>query len=233
MSRSLPGRPSKEHLRNQARQLQRACRSGQVSSIRLLRAHLPRLAGQPRDGGGWHTGITVQEAQFTLAREYGFESWPKMMSFVEERAGQLRFADSVKEIIELANAEATRRGSPEVGPGHLLLALAGEEIRPLAGALLEELGIAPDEVRRSAENSVCVESSQAAGEQDLLQPATKRVLEHAAAEARGSGAKVVDCEHLLLGLLRDRDGVAARVLESTGLRYEAVKEQLTSRVAPR
>ena len=156
-----------------------------------------------------------------------------MIASVDERAGQLRFAESVKKIIELANAEATRRGSPEVGAGHLLLALAGEEIRPLAGPLLEGLGVAADEVRRSAENSVCVESSQAAGEQSLFQPAAKRVLEHAAAEARCSGAKVVDCEHVLLGLLRDRDGVAARVLESRGLRYEAVKEQVTSRVAPR
>ena len=73
----------------------------------------------------------------------------------------------MKKIIELANVEATRRGSPEVGPGHLLLAMAGEEMRPLAGPLLEGLGVAPDEVRRSAENSVCVESSQAAGEQNL------------------------------------------------------------------
>ena len=233
MSRSLPGRPNREHLRNQARQLQRACRGARESAIRLLRAHLPRLAGQPRDGGGWHTGITVQEAQFALARDYGFESWPKMIASVDEKADQLRFADSVKEIIELANAEATRRGSPEVGPGHLLLALAGEEIRPLAGPLLEGLGIAPDEVRHRAENSVCAESSHAAEEQNLFQPAVKRVLECAADEARGSGRRDVHVEHLLLGLLRDRDGFVAWVLESTGLRCEAVKKRLTKRVSPK
>lgn len=224
MSRSLPGRPSREHLRNQARQLQRACRGGRESAIRLLRAHLPRLAGQRRDGGGWHTGITVQEAQFALARDYGFESWPKMTAFVDEKSDQLRFADSVKEIIELANAEATRRGSPEVAPGHLLLALAGEEIRPLAGPLLEGLGVAPDEVRHRAENSVCAESSHAAEEQNLFQPAVKRVLECAADEARGSGRHDVHVEHLLLGLLKDRDADVARWRESTGLRYKAVKE---------
>ena len=222
MSRSLPGRPNREHLRNQARQLQRACRSGQVSAIRLLRAHLPRLAGQPRDGGGWHTGITVQEAQFALARDYGFESWPKMTAFVDEKADQLRFADSVKEIIELANAEATRRGSPEVGPGHLLLALAGEEIRPLAGPLLEGLGVAPDEVRRLAESRVSSGSSHC--DESRFNPALRRVLECAADEARGSGRHDVHVEHLLLGLLKDRDADVARWRESTGLRYKAVKE---------
>ena len=231
MSRSLPGRPNREHLGNQARQLQRACRTGQVSAIRLLRAHLPRLAGQPRDGGGWHTGITVQEAQFALARDYGFESWPKMTAFVDEKADQLRFADSVKEIIELANAEATRRGSPEVGPGHLLLALAGEEIRPLAGPLLEGLGVAPGDIRRLAESRVSSGSSHS--DESRFNPALKRVLEGAADEARGSGRRDVHVEHLLLGLLRDRVGFAARVLESTGLRCEAVKKRLTKRVSPK
>ena len=212
MSRSLPGRPSREHLRNQARQLQRACRAGQVSSIRLLRAHLPRLAGRPRDGRGWHTGVTVQEAQFTLARDYGFESWPKMIASVDEKAGQLRFSDSVKKIIELANAEATRRGSPEVGPGHLLLALAGEEIRPLAGPLLEGLGIAPDEVRRLAESRIS--TGRSCSEEIRFNPAVRRVLECAADEARGSGRHDVHVEHFLLGLLKDRDADVARWRES-------------------
>ncbi len=231
MSRSLPGRPSREHLRNQARQLQRACRGGRESAIRLLRENLPRLAGRPRDGRGWHSGITVQEAQFTLARDYGFESWPKMMSFVEEKAGQLRFSDSVKKIIELARAEAARRGSPEVGSGHLVLAMAGEGMRLFAGSLLEGLGVAPDDIRRLAESRLSSGSSHCG--ESRFNPAVRRVLECAADEARGSGRRDVHIEHLLLGLLRDRGGFAARVLESTGLRYEAVKEQLTSRVAPR
>ena len=152
MSRSLPGRPSAEHLRNEARRLQRACRGGQASAIRLLRAHLPRLAGRPRDGKGWHTGITLQETQFTLARDYGFESWPKMMAFVEEQASSA--FDSIKKILELARAVAARRGDRQVGSAHLLLAMAGEEMRPVAGPLLEGLGVTPEEVRRAAESSV-------------------------------------------------------------------------------
>ena len=217
--------------------MQRACRSGQASAIRLLRAHLPRLAGQSRDGGGWQTGITVQEAQFTLARDYGFETWPKMMALVDGKAGELVFADSIRKILELARTEAARRGDREVGSGHLLPAVAGEEMRPVAGPLLERLGATPDEVRRRAESSVSAGRSQA-GEgpfgfrRSQFGPAAKKVLEFAAAEARGSGAGVVQCEHLLLGLLKAPDAGAARMLESMGLRYEAAKERLTGRASP-
>ena len=241
MSRSLPRRPSAEHLRKEARRLQRACRSGRVSAIRLLRAHLPRLAGQSRDGGGWHAGITVQEAQFTLARDYGFESWPKMVALVDEKAAELLFADSIRKILEVARTEAARRGDREVGSGHLLLALAGEEMRPVAGPLLEGLGATPDEVRRRAESCVSAGGSQASEGplefrpsrlQSLFGPTARKVVQSATAEARRSGAGVVQCEHFLLGLLQDPDAGAARVLESMGLRYEAAKEQLTGRAPP-
>ena len=241
MSRSLPRRPSTEHLRKEARRLQRACRSGRVSAIRLLRAHLPRLAGRSRDGGGWHAGITVQEAQFALARDYGFESWPRMMAFVDEKAEELVFADSIRKILELTSREAARRGDREVGSGHLLLAVAGEEMRPVAGPILQELSVTPDEVRHRAESSVSAGSSQAiegppdprpSQLQSLFGAAARRIVQSAAAEARGPAAGVVQCEHFLLGLLRDPDAGAARVLESMGLRYEAAKEQLTGRAPP-
>ena len=153
MSRSLPFRPSKEHLKKEARQLQKACHDGRESARRLLRAHLPRLAGQPRDGG-WHNSITVQEAQFALSRDYGFESWPKMIAFVEKAANQPRFAAPVKRVLELAHEEALSRGNREVGFEHLLLALVGEVMRPVVGPLLEELGVRPDEVRRVLERSM-------------------------------------------------------------------------------
>ena len=99
------------------------------------------------------------------------------------------------------------------------------------------LGVTPDEVRRRAENSVSIGSSQASegppdSRRSQFGPAGRKVLEFAAAEARGSGARDVQCEHFLLGLLKDPDAAAARVLESMGLRYEAAKEQLTGRASP-
>ncbi len=104
-------------------------------------------------------------------------------------------------------------------------------MRPDAGPLLEGLGVTPDEVWRRAGNSVSTGSSQASEGQSLFGPAAKRVVQFAAAEARGSGAGVVQCEHFLLGLLKDPDAVAARVLESKGLSYESAKKQLTSQAS--
>ena len=105
------------------------------------------------------------------------------------------------------------------------------KMRPDAGPLLEGLGVTPDEVWRRAGNSVSTGSSQASEGQSLFGPAAKRVVQFAAAEARGSGAGVVQCEHFLLGLLKDPDAVAARVLESKGLSYESAKKQLTSQAS--
>jgi hypothetical protein len=67
-SRGLPPRPSLEQLRKQAKDLLRACRAGDAQALERLRRHAP-TASEP----------TLAEAQFALAREYGFESWPRLV----------------------------------------------------------------------------------------------------------------------------------------------------------
>ena len=134
MSRSLPFRPSPEHLRNEARQLQRACHQGQADATMLLRHHLPRLAGQS-DKGGWAGTITLQEAQFTLARDYGFDSWPKLVAFVAAAADRLYFTDQTKEVLEIARREAVRLGHQRVGTEHLLLGMLCDETLPFVSPL--------------------------------------------------------------------------------------------------
>lgn len=101
-----------------------------------------------------------------------------------------------------------------MGSGHLLLAAAGEEMRTVAGPILERLGVTPDEVRHRAESSGFAGRLQATEgplefRRSQFGPAARKVLEFAAAEARGSAAGVVKCEHLLLGLLKDPDAGAA------------------------
>jgi ankyrin repeat protein len=74
----LPARPSLEHLRKQAKALLHEYRAGDPAAIARLRTHKPTLPGQPgRDSGA------LADAQFALAREYGFESWPKLKRHVE------------------------------------------------------------------------------------------------------------------------------------------------------
>lgn len=71
MSRTLPFRPSHEHLRKEARRLHGTCLDGDQHSTQLLRRQLPRLAGQP-DAGDWFSSITLQEAAAGFAVEYEY-----------------------------------------------------------------------------------------------------------------------------------------------------------------
>jgi hypothetical protein len=70
--RILPSRPSLDQLRNQARDLLRACRAGNAQALRLIALHLPS-ARQP---------LQLSYAQFALAREYGFSSWVKLREHI-------------------------------------------------------------------------------------------------------------------------------------------------------
>jgi len=227
MSRTLPFRPSPEHLKNEARQLQKACHRGQTEATELLRHHLPRLAGQSGDAER-HDSVTLQEAQLALARDYGFESWPKMMAFVKKAAGRLSFTDQSKKILGLGHAEAGRLRHQQVGTEHLLLGMLGDGARPFIGPLLEELGAQPDRIRGMVEELTPAAAPELTRE-IMFSPIVKIVLGYAADEARALDSKVVSFEHVLLGLLRDRDGVAAQVLGASGLRYGPVRDVLCGR----
>ncbi len=90
--RSLPRHPSLEHLRNEARELQRQLRTAAPSSLVLAREFHPRFAeGADRCG--------LSDAQLIIARSYGFSSWPTLKGYVEtipvytRNPGQLRPQD--------------------------------------------------------------------------------------------------------------------------------------------
>src|SRR5262245_32745709 len=74
----LPARPSLEQLRKQAKELLRAFRAGEPDSVRRLSAVIPRLSDPSRSDD-----VNLADAQFALAREYGFENWVKLMRQVE------------------------------------------------------------------------------------------------------------------------------------------------------
>jgi hypothetical protein len=80
MSKQLPAQPHLHHLRNQAKQLLRAYRSEDSDALARVHEHHPRAAEKGK--------LTLQEIQLVLAREYGFTSWPKLISaFAEGTAG--------------------------------------------------------------------------------------------------------------------------------------------------
>jgi hypothetical protein len=104
-ARSLPAAPNLEHLRKQAKDLQRDHRDGRAGALRRLRTHVPRLSGatiaEIRD-----TDLALTEAQLAIAREYGFPSWPKL---VESVGPQLDSVRSFKRAIEHGDTENMRR----------------------------------------------------------------------------------------------------------------------------
>ena len=77
MPAQLPPRPNLEHLRNEARELQRRARSGDASAIDDVRAHHPERAGDA-------TSLKLADAQLVVARRYGFASWNRLRAFVDD-----------------------------------------------------------------------------------------------------------------------------------------------------
>jgi len=136
-----------------------------------------------------------------------------------------RFTQRAQKAIILAQQEAKRLNHDYLGTEHILLGLValGEGV---AAQVLQDLGIDLKKVRREVEKMV------GAGDNIILvgevpfSPRAKKVLELAVQEAQDMGHNYVGTEHLLLGLIREEEGVAAKVLESLGASLELVRGQI-------
>src|SRR5262245_63464831 len=125
------------------------------------------------------------------------------------------FSNDFNAVMIAASKEARGHQDECIGTVHLLVALLMEQ-RQVAGDILRKLGVDAEQVRQSLETLV---SEQADGR-------AKSTIEHAMAEARSLKHEVVGPEHLLLGLLREHDGVAARVLMGLGVTLEAARAEV-------
>ena len=126
-----------------------------------------------------------------------------------------RFTDTAIKVIRLAQEEARRLGHNFVGTEQILLGLIGEGTG-VAAVVLQSLGITLQEVRAEIEKIIGRGSGFVAVEIPFT-PRSKRVLELSLEESRTLGQDYVGTEHLLLGLIRDGEGVAARVLLNLGV----------------
>ena len=139
-----------------------------------------------------------------------------------------RFTERARRVILLGQEEAGKLDSGHVGTEHLLLGLARENDG--SGAhVLEKMGVSLDQVRVAtlAALPTLVGSSASAGEPKLM-PKAKRVLELAADEARRLRHNYIGTEHLLLALLREKDGIAWSVLRALGIELENARAQVTA-----
>ncbi|MBU4532200.1 MAG: ATP-dependent Clp protease ATP-binding subunit [Eubacteriales bacterium] len=132
-----------------------------------------------------------------------------------------RFTKRAQKVIMLAQEEAVALNYPYVGTEHLLLGLIreGEGVAP---RILAELNINAETVRAAIEQMV--EPGQGNSQMEVaLTPRAKRVLELAVDEARRLGHNYVGTEHLLLGLIREGEGVAAQILSGSGADLNKVR----------
>lgn len=139
-----------------------------------------------------------------------------------------RFTEKAIKVIMLAQEEARRLGHNFVGTEQILLGLIGEGTG-IAAKVLKSMGINLKEARIEVEKVIGRGSGFVAVEIPFT-PRAKRVLELSLEEARQLGHSYIGSEHLLLGLLREGEGVAARVLENLGADTSSIRTQVVHMV---
>ncbi len=134
-----------------------------------------------------------------------------------------RFTERAQKVLILANDEAKDLNHNYVGTEHILLGLM-QENEGVAAQALHNLGVQYDDIRSRIESLVGVGTMPT----DVIgyTPRAKRVLELSFVEARRIGHNYVGTEHILLGLLREGEGVAARVLMEMGIDLNRAREEV-------
>jgi ATP-dependent Clp protease ATP-binding subunit ClpA len=135
-----------------------------------------------------------------------------------------RFTDRAHRVVVLAQEEARRLNHNYLGTEHILLGLVGEG-EGVAARALESLGISLQAVRQQVEE-IIGQGQQAPSGHIPFTPRAKKVLELASREALQLGHNYVGTEHILLGLVREGEGVAAQVLVKLGADLNRVRQQV-------
>lgn len=133
-----------------------------------------------------------------------------------------RFTERARKVVVKAQDEARLLKQNYIGTEHLLLGLI-DEVDGIAARTLVEMGLSLDEIR-AAVKSVVTEGSSESYEHIPFTPRAKKVLELSLREALQLGHNYIGTEHILLGLLREGEGVAARVLNSLGVNLDNTKD---------
>ncbi|HZD60119.1 MAG TPA: ATP-dependent Clp protease ATP-binding subunit [Anaerolineae bacterium] len=129
---------------------------------------------------------------------------------------------SAQDALNLAANEAVRLNFGYIGTEHLILGLSRE---PVGSRLLMDLGINLDDLRKEVED--LIGRGKGAPEKEIpLSPRSKRALELALEEARSAGEKFISSEHLLLGLVREDEGIAAQVLKKRGVNLSRTRQEI-------
>jgi len=136
-----------------------------------------------------------------------------------------KFSERARKVLTYAQEEAQHLNHSYIGTEHILLGLLREE-EGVAAKVLANLGAGLNKVRASVEFIIGRGEKPSAGETGLT-PRARRVIELAIDEARYLGHNYIGTEHLLLGLLREGEGIAAGVLDSFGITLDRARAETT------
>jgi len=136
-----------------------------------------------------------------------------------------RFTDRARKVMQLANQEAQRFNHEYIGTEHILLGLV-KEGSGVAANVLKNLEVDLRKIRLEVEKIVQSGPDMVTMGKLPQTPRAKKVIEYAMEEARNLNHNYVGTEHLLLGLLREQEGVAAQVLMNLGLKLEDVRDEV-------
>lgn len=141
-----------------------------------------------------------------------------------------RYTNRARTVVVLAQEEARRLCHNYIGTETLLLGLLRED-QGVAAKTLRVLGITDEAVRHQVDQIVGCGKESPRGHIPFTPRAKKALLEHAKREALQLGHNYIGTEHLLLGLLRERDGVAAIVLDNFGATHDQIRDQMLALLA--
>ncbi|GGH85478.1 ATP-dependent Clp protease ATP-binding subunit ClpC [Pullulanibacillus pueri] len=134
-----------------------------------------------------------------------------------------RFTERAQKVLALAQEEAMRLGHNNVGTEHILLGLVREG-EGIAAKALKALNLNPEKIQKEVE--ALIGKGSDTQQPPHYTPRAKRVIELSMDEARKIGHSYVGTEHILLGLIREGEGVAARVLNNLGVSLNKARQQV-------
>ena len=135
-----------------------------------------------------------------------------------------RFTERARRVVVLAQEEARMLNHDYIGTEHILLGLIRER-EGVAARALESLGISLDAMRTAVEDIIGQGQQKQSGH-ILFTPRAKKVLELSLREALQLGHDYIGTEHILLGLIREGDGVAAQVLTNAGVDLNRARQRV-------
>ncbi len=203
---SLPDRPDLHQLRIQAKELKRAIEAGEQEALdRVLSSH-PKFAGRSTERmEGWH--FTLRDAQVTIARELGFDSWKALLTEVE---GAPRWDSTASsDISRRAFAEAQDLGHRYCTDLHFLLALLKPPAPTASAEALVELGLSYEKVR---DRILEWDRPRRQGAGTSSTPTYQLILGWAQGIAIGMGVSRFNDEHVLLAFAYGDHGGASRLV---------------------